>query len=200
MSILVMNVHGPGHNAFYDARKRHEGKSGIDFLTVGEVMDAEGKPIEVGEGDALDAKSRAMRKTLPLDKVSLWESSRERGRCRRRGVGVLCLVSKASKQRQQQRQRLYQHQPPTTINNQANNGAGLPKTHTGAQTNSGLGASPESGSRARRALPVHGGRHALVRGRRGGDRPDAQQGSQVLCSTAVPYIYPPEGVHLSEGG
>eukprot|EP00903_Cladosiphon_okamuranus_P013250 g12355.t1 len=69
MSILVMNVHGPGHDAFYDARNRYEGNPGIDFLTVGEVVDAEGKPLDVGEGDALDKQSRAMRKTLPLPKV-----------------------------------------------------------------------------------------------------------------------------------
>lgn len=69
MSILVMNVHGPGHDAFYQARERHDGNPGIAFVTVGEVADVEGNPIEVGEGDPLDAKSRAMKKTLPLTKV-----------------------------------------------------------------------------------------------------------------------------------
>lgn len=80
MSILVMNVHGPGHDAFYKARDKHEGKPGIAFVTVGEVVGVDGNPIVVGQGDPLEDVSAATRKTLPLTKVGVCL-------CRHRGVG-----------------------------------------------------------------------------------------------------------------
>lgn len=149
MSILVMNVYGPGHDAFYRARDTYGGKPGIAFLTAGEAVDREGNPIVVGEGEALDAKARAKRKTLPLAQV---------GRFYAVGVGV--GLGGRSRQRNNGNNN---HTTDTTTAN----------ISTGAQTNSGPGESPQSRGGARRALPLHGGRHALVRGRRGGHRADA---------------------------
>lgn len=69
MSILVMNVHGPGHDAFYMAREKYQGKARVTFLSLGEAADTKGNPIVVGDGEQLDKKARARRKTLPLEKV-----------------------------------------------------------------------------------------------------------------------------------
>lgn len=87
MSVLVMNVHGPGHDAFDEARKRYEGTPGIAFFDVGEIVDVKGNPIAVGEGDALDVKSRAMKKTLPLTKVGFFACTSRVGVCACEGGG-----------------------------------------------------------------------------------------------------------------
>eukprot|EP00904_Undaria_pinnatifida_P000487 jgi/Undpi1/10439/HiC_scaffold_29.g12889.m1 len=67
ISILVLNVHGEGHTAFDKARKAHEGKPGVIFLTMQEAVDAQGLPIKVGDGGPLPL--RVNRKALPTTKV-----------------------------------------------------------------------------------------------------------------------------------
>ncbi|CAN0384133.1 unnamed protein product, partial [Hapterophycus canaliculatus] len=69
ITILVVNVHGPRHDAFFQARDKHEGTPGVVFLSVGEGVDAAGEAIVVGEGEPLTSKAKAQRKNLPLEKV-----------------------------------------------------------------------------------------------------------------------------------
>ncbi|CAM9707241.1 unnamed protein product, partial [Ectocarpus fasciculatus] len=69
ITILVMNVHGPDHGAFYVARDKYEGRRGVIFMSVGEAVDADGAPIVVGEGGPLTPNDQARKKFLPLMKV-----------------------------------------------------------------------------------------------------------------------------------
>ncbi|CAM9349370.1 unnamed protein product [Ectocarpus sp. 12 AP-2014] len=69
ITILVMNVHGPSHEAFYKARDKYEGRRGVIFMSVGEALDADGAPIVVGKGEPLTPKAQARKKVLPLTKV-----------------------------------------------------------------------------------------------------------------------------------
>lgn len=65
--MLVLNVHGAGHTAFDQARKAHEGKPGVVFLTIEDAADAEGLPIQVGDGRP--NPRAANRKAMPTPKV-----------------------------------------------------------------------------------------------------------------------------------
>lgn len=72
VTVLVVNLHGPGHTAFEEARRRHEGVTpGVEFLSVGvDGFDGFGGFVEaVGDGLSMDGHPVGNRKSLPTPKV-----------------------------------------------------------------------------------------------------------------------------------